>query len=253
MNRRQFAALAFAGAPMAFGQGQTASPSAPKPAPLSVDEVAEVMDDAHWVLVDTRPSDAYHGWKLDGVERGGHLPGAVDFPATWLDRNHKDKEEILRAARQAKGITPERHLVLYSTRQEDRARVASYLRQAGFPHLYAFDSRAWANNSKRPLSRYPNYHLLVPPAVVKRLLEGERPETFEGAQRVKFAEVSWGEEKASYARGHVPGSFHVNTDDFEPPPKWTLGSPEVLGRFAAKYGFQADDTVILSSEDPTAS
>ena len=54
-------------------------------------------------------------------------------------------------------------------------------------------------------------------------------------------------------KGHVPGSFHINTDHFEPPPAWMLGNPDVLGRFARKYGFQADDTVILSGEDPTAS
>ncbi len=95
-------------------------------------------------------------------------------------------------------------------------------------------------------------NLLVPPPIVKLLLEGQLPETFEGAKRIKFAEVSWGEEDASYSKGHVPRSFHVNTDHFEPPPTWMLGSPQVLSEFAEKYGFQWDDTVILSGEDPTA-
>ncbi len=32
-----------------------------------------------------------------------------------------------------------------------------------------------------------------------------------------------------------------------------LGNPDVLGRFAKTHGFQLDDTVIISGEDPTAS
>ncbi|MCP4171870.1 MAG: thiosulfate sulfurtransferase, partial [Fuerstiella sp.] len=94
--------------------------------------------------------------------------------------------------------------------------------------------------------------MLVPPDVVVQLLEGQRPRTFETAGTVKFAEVSWGDAAVSYSSGHVPGSFHVNTDDFEPPPSWKLGSARLLTQFALKYGFHSDDTVIVSAADPTA-
>jgi len=220
---------------------------------LSTDDLLKVINDEDWILVDTRATDAYNGWALDGVRRGGHLPGAVDFPAGWLDVDAEDRTRRLQAALRTKGIEAEKHVVLYSTKKADRRRVASYLREAGFRQLYSYDIRDWAEDERRALTRYENFRLLVPAPIVKLLLDGRSPETFEDAKRVKFVEVSWGNEGASYAKGHVPRSFHVNTDHFEPPPRWKLGDPDVLSRFAAKYGFQVDDTVIISGEDPTAS
>lgn len=220
---------------------------------LTVDAVAKLLDDDGWVLVDTREPDAYNGWALDGVRRGGHIRGAVDFSARWLDVDHENRTEILEAALRTKGIERDRRIVLYSVNESDRRRVAEYLRSRGIHQLHEFDLRDWAGDESRPLIRYENFHLLVPPSIVQQLLEGQRPETFESARRIKFVEVSWGDEDASYARGHVPKSFHVNTDDFEPPPSWRLGDREVLEGFAARHGFQRDDTVIVSGEDPTAS
>ena len=220
---------------------------------LSTSDVVKIAADDDWVLVDTRPTDAFNGWALDGITRGGHLPGAVDFPAGWLDADEKGRPKKLAAALQAKGIRPDRHVVLYGTSERDSQKVAAYLKQAGFRKLYAFDLEDWAADNRRPLVRYKNFHLLVPASIVKRLVAGQLPETFGEAKRVKFVESSWGGESASYSKGHVPGSFHVNTDHFEPPPSWKLGSPEVLERFARRYGFQADDTVVVSGKDPTAS
>ncbi len=253
MDRRQFIAFALAAALTAFGSELVAQPDAAGATGLSVSDVSKFANDENWILVDTRATDAYNGWKLEGVKRGGHLPGAVDFPASWLESDHEDKAEILSTALRAKGIEPHRHILLYGTNKQDRDRVAAYLRKAGYRHLYDFDLNAWANDATKPLLRYKNFHLLVPASIVKLLLDGQLPETFERAKRVKFVEVSWGEEDVSYSKGHVPRSFHVNTDDFEPPPKWKLGNPDVLSQFAEKYGFKADDTAIISGEDPTAS
>ncbi len=220
---------------------------------LSTAEVVKIAEDDDWVLVDTRPTDAFNGWALDGIARGGHIPRAVDFPAGWLDADVKGKTERLAAALKAKGIRPDRQIVLCGTSERDSQRVAAFLRQAGFRKLYVFDIKDWALDNRRPLVRYKNFQLLVPASIVKRLMAGQLPETFGEAKRVKFVEASWGGEDASYSTGHVPGSFHVNTDHFEPPPSWKLGSPEVLERFARRYGFQADDTVVVSGKDPTAS
>lgn len=219
---------------------------------LTVTDISRALEDESWVLVDTRPSSAYNGWKLDGVKRGGHLPGAVDFSADWLESDREDKAEVLSAALRAKGVEPHRHVVLYGTDKRSRDRVAAYLKQSGFQQLYDFDLHAWIADD-RPLVRCKNFQLLLPASIVKLLLDGELPETFERAKRIQFVEVSWGSADASYLKGHVPRSFHVNTDHFEPPPEWMLGDPDVLGQFATKYGFRADDTVILSGEDPTAS
>jgi thiosulfate/3-mercaptopyruvate sulfurtransferase len=253
MDRRQFAAFALVATPAAFGSELTGQSDTKGATEISADDVSKAVNDKNWVLVDTRATDAYNGWKLDGVKRGGHLPNAVDFPASWLDSDREDRAEILSTALRVKGIASHRHIVLYGTNKRHRNRVAAYLRREGYPHLYDFDLKLWANDPNKPLVRFKNFHLLVPPSIVKQLLDGQWPETFKHGKPAKFVEVSWGEEDASYLKGHVPRSFHVNTDHFEPPPKWMLGNPDVLGRFASKYGFQADDTVIISGEDPTAS
>ncbi len=219
---------------------------------LSASDVMRVMSDKDWVLVDTRATDAFNGWALSGIERGGHIPNAVDFPASWIDFDHKDKSERLKAALRAKGITRDKHILLYSATENDRHRVGTYLHDLGFLELHYFDLHAWIEDDSKPLIRYDNFHLLVPPTVVKLLLDGQRPETFKDAKHIRFVEVSWGDESASYLKGHVPGSFHVNTDHFEPPPSWKLGDSKLLNQFASQYGFHINDTVIVSGEDPTA-
>ncbi|MFP6769466.1 MAG: rhodanese-like domain-containing protein [Planctomycetaceae bacterium] len=235
------------------GDHALAQQDSPGDTRLSVADVLKVKNDDDWILVDARATDAFNGWALDGVNRGGHIPHAVDFPASWLEGDQKGKTERLAAALRAKGIERDKHIVLYSTNERDRRRLADYLKQAGFRKLHLFDLKDWAADKSRPLVRYRNFQLLVPASIVKRLLEGHLPETFGNAKRVKFVEVSWGGENASYSKGHVPRSFHVNTDHFEPPPQWKLGNPAVLNRFATRYGFQADDTVVISGKNPTAS
>ncbi len=235
------------------GQNDDASPPERL---IDIEPVERALKDEAWIVVDVRSTDAYNGWALDGARRGGHIPGSVDFPASWIDTkvvSDQDRAHRLDEVLRDKGITAKKHVVLTSHHSAERRRVRAFLGKRGFRNLYAFDLATWIDDPKRELRRYPNFHLLVPPVVVKRLLDGERPETFETAKRLRFLEVSWGHESKSYAKGHVPRSVHVNTDHFEPPPSWALGSADVLNAFARKYDLRFDDTVILSGEDPTAS
>ncbi|MGL4968731.1 MAG: hypothetical protein ACRC5B_00990, partial [Fusobacteriaceae bacterium] len=48
---------------------------------LSTAEVQVALKNSEVVLVDTRISDAFNGWALDGVKNGGHIEGATDFSA----------------------------------------------------------------------------------------------------------------------------------------------------------------------------
>ncbi len=219
---------------------------------LSVEELVAALANDNWVVVDARSTDEYNGWALDEIEQGGHIAGAVDFPAEWLEVDVPQRAEQLAKILHTKKISAPKKVVVYSSQKVDRQRVAEFLRQRNYQELYSFDLGDW-QKSKRKLVRYPQYQLVLPPAIVKQLLNGETPETFRNSKRVKFVEVSWGDEKSSYAKGHLPGSFHVNTDHFEPPPKWYLGDQKVLAKFASDYGFQADDTVVISSEDVMAS
>lgn len=130
-NRSHFAILALAIAALLSPVESLAArdDSPPRDSKLTSNDVLKVMDDEDWILVDTRETDAYNGWPLDGIQRGGHIPHAVDFPARWLDTDREDKTERLAAALRTKGIERNQHVVLYSTNETDRHRVAAYLRK----------------------------------------------------------------------------------------------------------------------------
>ncbi|WP_168190091.1 rhodanese-like domain-containing protein [Caloramator sp. E03] len=219
---------------------------------LKTEDVKSKLNDSSYVLVDTRINDAFNGWKLDGVKRGGHIPNAVDFSANWLKVDAKDKDKTLDEALKTKNILADKNIILYDANGKDAEEVAKYLSAKGYKNLYYYDIKQWAADDSLPLEKFKNYHLIVPAAIVKDIIDGKKPETFEDAGTIKIVEASWGEEKDSYAKGHVPTSFHINTDNVEPPPAWMLASDKQLAKFAVDYGFTKDDTVIVTGENPMA-
>ncbi|EJO5348660.1 sulfurtransferase [Clostridium botulinum] len=223
---------------------------------ISTDKLKEKLKDKSYVIVDTRINDAFNGWKLDGIKRGGHIEGAVDFSANWLKVEAKDKEKTLDRALKTKKITSDKNIVLYDANGKDSKEVAKYLSAKGFKNLYTYDVKEWAKDENLPMKKYENYQMIVPAKVVKDIIDGQTPETFEKGKKVKIVEASWGEEKTSYKKGHVPTSFHINTDIIEPPtknpPAWLLASDDKLTKFAKDYGFTKDDSVILTGEEPMA-
>lgn len=220
---------------------------------VTTQELNEKLNDDSWVIVDTRINDAYNGWKLDGVARGGHIEGAVDFAANWLNVEADNKEETLEKALETKGIDKDKNIVLYDANGEDAKIVAQYLANKGYENLYTYNVAEWANDESLPMDKYENYEMLVPAQVVKEVIDGKTPETFEDAKTIKIVEASWGEESEAYSKGHVPTSVHINTDTIEPPPQWMIASDEELKEFALDYGFTKDDTVIVTGPDVMAS
>src|SRR5699024_3962083 len=211
------------------------------------------LTDDSWVVVDTRINDAFNGWKLDNVERGGHIKGAVDFSANWLTVDADDKEKTLDKALETKGIDKDKNIVLYDANGKDAKSVANYLSEKGYKNLYTYNIADWAKDESLPMESYENYEMLVPATIVNDILEGKKPETFENSNNIKIVEASWGEESEAYSKGHVPTSVHINTDTIEPPPQWMLASNEELAKFANDYGFTKDDTVIVTGPDVMAS
>ena len=220
--------------------------------PLSK-ELQDKLSDDSWVVVDTRINDAFNGWKLDEVERGGHIKGAVDFSANWLTVDSKDKEKTLDKALETKGIEKDKNIVLYDANGKDAKEVANYLSEKGYKNLYTYNVADWAKDESLPMESYENYEMIVPATIVNDILDGNKPETFENSKNIKIVEASWGEESEAYSKGHVPTSVHINTDTVEPPPQWMLASDEELAKFANDYGFTKDDTVIVTAPDVMAS
>lgn len=224
---------------------------------LDTGKVMAAAKDPQWVIVDTRLNDAYNGWKLDGIARGGHIQGAVDFSANWLKVDPKELKEPLEDLLTAKGITRNKQVILYDANGSDAVQVADYLTSLGYEHLYRYDIHQWAADSSLPLERNVNYHLIVPAVAVKAIVDGQRPETFEQSKTIRIVEASWGEEKTSYAKGHVPTAFHINTDWVEPPtptdpPMWILADDGTLGKLVMRLGITRSDTIIVTGEEPLA-
>ena len=220
---------------------------------ISTKDLESKLEDDSWVIVDTRINDAYNGWKLDGVSRGGHIAGAVDFSSNWLSVDNKNKEEILDEALKTKGIDKDKNIVLYDSNEEDAKVVGNYLSQKGYTNVYTYNLKEWAKEESLAMESYENYDRLVPADIVKEVIDGKIPETFEGSKNIKIVEASWGEESEAYSKGHVPTSVHINTDTVEPPPNWMLASDEELAKFALDYGFTKDDTIIVTGPDVMAS
>ncbi len=224
---------------------------------LTAVDVERIIGDADWIVVDTRLNDAFNGWKLDDVAEGGHLPGAVDFSANWLRVQDANAEKKLAEALKTKGIDKDSAVVLYDANGRDAKQVAQYLKTQGFNKLYYFDIHEWIEGGSRSLQKFPNYHRIIPAAVLKDLLDGQRPESFEQAGKVIIVEASWGDESKSYSKGHIPTAFHINTDDIEPlskvlPPMWMLAKDVDLLKVARANGITKNDTVIVTGEESLA-
>ncbi len=83
-------------------------------------ELREGLDDPQRTVVDIRPLASYNGWRRNGEARGGHIPGAVAFPAAWL--RTVDEVEVRRLLAE-KGITADRDVVVYGDDAERCGRV----------------------------------------------------------------------------------------------------------------------------------
>ncbi|MBN2898012.1 MAG: thiosulfate sulfurtransferase [Clostridia bacterium] len=208
--------------------------------------MASVNDDTI-IVVDTRQSDAYNGWDLGNNGLGGHIEGSVDFSYNWLTAD----AAVLDQALEIKGITSDKKVILYNDITANNEAVKAYLEAKGFASVELYDLNNWVSESGSELVKYENYQLIVPAQVVKGLIDGQVQETFESAD-VKMVEASWGEADTSYANGHIPTAFHINTDAVEPPPAWMLADDATLEKFALDYGFQSTDTVIVSGEEQMA-
>lgn len=218
---------------------------------ISAKDLKDKVGKSDWVIVDTRENDAFNGWKLDGVKRGGHIKGATDFSAAWLKVDDKNKDKRLEDALKTKGISTEKNVVLYDANGKDVAAVSDYLTKKGYKNIYTSDVKEYANDESLPMEAYTNYQMLVSASWVKDLIDGKKPETYNNKE-FKVFEVSWGDETKSpdyLKEGHVKGAVHINTDEIEEGPLWNRLSDDKLQKFAEGNGITTDTTVVLYGAD----
>ena len=127
---------------------------------ISAQELRDQLGDPDLTVVDVRSTAAYNGWRLRGEARGGHIPGAVAFPAAWL--SSVDAVEVERLF-DSKGIVVGRDIVIYGDDAADAADLAAKLTEAGIEkvRVYAAGFAEWAADERLPLERLPNYSKLV--------------------------------------------------------------------------------------------
>ena len=196
------------------------------------------------VMLDLRPEEAYMGWKLNGAVRGGHVAGAKDFPAEWLDLlDEKKLDEVLTQ----KGVAAGKTVVLYGADKLDE-RLAAALDKKAVKRIVLFtqDAAKWTADASIPMYAYPRYDYYVSPEWLKTLLDGGKPETYDG-RPFKVFECSWGDESVSYLNGHIPGTTHINTDEFEEGPIWNQLDDARLKAAMEANGITKDTLVVLYS------
>ena len=212
---------------------------------ISTQDLHARLADGATTIVDVRPIAAYNGWRLQGEARGGHIPGAVAFPAAWL--HSVDAAEIDRLL-VAKGITADRDIVVYGDGLEAEAFTAklhglgiegSRILEDGFP--------AWAADDRLPVERLARFDKLVHIEWLRQVLDGERPEAAPQGKVLLF-HVNFGVPE-EYADGHIPGALYLDTNWLEDPVDWNRRSPEAIDNALRSLGITHDTTVVVYGRD----
>ncbi len=133
--------------------------------------------------------------------------------------------------------------------EEDAARFARHLvgRGIGDVRVLAGGFAGWASDPARPVERLPRFERLVHIDWLRRLLEGERPETLGGAE-VRLLHVNFGVPE-EYAEGHLPGAVYLDTNRLEDPADWNRRAPAEIAETLRSLGITRDTTVIVYGRD----
>jgi thiosulfate/3-mercaptopyruvate sulfurtransferase len=223
----------------------TAAPHATFPT-ITPRELGERLGDRDVLVVDARPLAAYNGWRLGEEARGGHIPGAVAFPVSWL--RTIDDEEVTSLLTE-KGILGAPEVVVYGDGPADAGALAWRLAELGQARVTVLDGGwpAWALEETLPLERLPLYPQLVHTAWLRSLLDGGRPEAAPGGQWLLF-HVNFGVPE-EYAEAHLPGALYLDTNTLEDPADWNRRDPDELETAIAGHGITRDTPVVLYGRD----
>ena len=210
---------------------------------LSTGELRLRLTDPDTVIIDVRPLSRFNGWRRSGEARGGHIPGAVSLPSSWLGLlNESELLDLL----QSKGITVGT-VILYGDEAREIEVVRAALEESGLRPLVYGGWSEWLDDEQLPLEKLTNYDRLVDPEWVAQLLAGSRPDTYRGDDFAVF-HVNFGVPE-EFADGHLPGSYYLDTNWLEAEHDWNRRSPSELESALAALGISSDTTVVLYGRD----
>jgi thiosulfate/3-mercaptopyruvate sulfurtransferase len=216
------------------------------PRTIETQELRRLFNRRDVTVVDVRPTAAYNGWRLSGEPRGGHIPGAVAFPARWV--NGVESAEVRRLLT-SKGVIGAPTVVVYGSDGTDAAALAVLLSQLGHGDVCVYERgfAAWAAGEALPIERLPRYDKLVHPEWVSQVLAGERPEASPDGRFLLF-HVNFGVPE-EYEEGHLPSALYLDTNRLEDPADWNRRSPDAIEATLAQLGIGPDATVVLYGRD----
>ncbi|EJO5349153.1 thiosulfate sulfurtransferase YnjE [Clostridium botulinum] len=194
----------------------------------TIEEAKKMIKDDKSIFVDLRPTEQYIGWSLNG-NKGGHIKGAVDFPKEWFSIIKEDKKLEKELSRRY--INKDKKIVLYSDKKVD-TNIINKLNELGYKDVSVLKGGivAWEKNKDLPTEKMDNYKVLVHPKWVNDLVNGKKPNTYDG-RPYKIIELSFGKEAADYKKGHIKGAVHID-ETFN----------EILGpRTVAEYKYIPED------------
>ena len=224
-------------------------------------------EDTETVLIDARDSDAYAGWALGEAVKGGHFKGAINLDSAWI--GNKKMEAMLTD----NGMSPDKSYIVYDTNGKDAKAIAEYLDGQGYKDVAAVNAVDQINGDYE-LESYANYDLTVPASVVKSISDNVTNGTeltdaakavVGDSKNIVILECSWGApEDTNYVTGHVPGAYHIDTNETDPPGtyveadnerylmdykyEWRLNSDENLIKLFASRGITKDSCVIVTGK-----
>lgn len=195
-----------------------------------------------WCIIDVRSSDSYIGWKREeGI--GGHIPYAKLFSAEWLKPEWRDGNEryeaLLDLQLESQMITPDKKVIIYDEDTVAADSVCNYLAGKGFEHIFYYNLKKWDGD----LFKYPNHRLMAPMWLINEMIEGNA-EKYGISSNFKIFEISWKEPSKKYLETHIPGAVHIDSNEFEIPPKWVMADDDELVEFAMQNGITPDTTVV---------
>jgi len=207
------------------------------------------LQDPNATIIDVRPIAAFNGWKLQDELRGGHIPGAIPFPLSWLEPLSGDEQRSLFTA---KGITADKKVILYGYGREDCETMVRVLQGQGFQEVTTYEAglAQWAADPSLPLERLSNYRSLVHAAWLHQLLSGRQPEAGPEGEWLLF-EVAW-QGRQVYESDHIPGAHYLETTALENEPLWNRVDDATLEKLLSSLGIQRDKMIILYARDPMA-
>src|SRR5262245_61733854 len=144
---------------------------------VSTDELTTRLGDPTLAVIDARPLHLFNGWRGD-ASRGGHIPGAVAFPAEWLAiLDDEDVAEVLAS----KGVDRQRAIVLSGQDADDVAPLRDRLDELGYEDVRIHEGwPSWAARDDLPVERLPRYDRLVHVEWLADALGGGQPEAAPG-------------------------------------------------------------------------